>query len=233
MRVASIRLLLLGVLLCAGSSIAAAEATAGGAKPAATTPEAAPGKESAKPRQKAKPPEKKYGVKSGVITFDHTLTHEGTKQQQKIVVTFDDWGNKERKDTYTGTELVVSNMNDGKTYYVIKPPKKMAWIRPLKGRGTEMRFDWDAIPAREKEASRAQQRAPMEIVGKKCEAYVQDPGPGQNVFAGWKNVLLYHESNIPPATRHVIKAQEFKVDVRIPPSTFEIPPGFTIEKTDF
>src|SRR5690606_677013 len=89
-------------------------------------------------------PARTYQVKSATITFENTVTASGMVIKQKSVVYFDDYGTKERKDTYDEEgRLTESFLSDGSHLYTIIHEDKMAFDVGNAFRGTELKFDWD------------------------------------------------------------------------------------------
>jgi len=82
---------------------------------------------------------KKYDIKSGVITYE-SLNSFGMKM--KIVVSFDDYGMKECRDTYLGDKLKESFFSDGKNLYRVNHMEKTGYNTGPAYRGTELRVEW-------------------------------------------------------------------------------------------
>ena len=64
--------------------------------------------------------QKKYGIKSGIVTEELTMTMGGKPfQDAEFIVYFDDYGMKECKETYTRNTLKESYFSDGKDLYIL------------------------------------------------------------------------------------------------------------------
>ena len=93
--------------------------------------------------------DRKYDVKSGTITYE-TRTHQGGLEiQGEVILYFDDYGRLECKETYLGGMLKESVLCDGKTVYTLLHEQRIVFRRGPANRGTEVRFDWEALPASE------------------------------------------------------------------------------------
>lgn len=171
------------------------------------------------PEPNETPAAKKYDIKSGTIHFEtELLWFKGTK-----IVYFDDYGAKERVETYDGETLETSVFSDGKTRYHLNHAQKIAFVADHEGdRGWEMEFHaWEEIqkfPGYQEDYTRLDN---MIIVGKDCEAFrYRDMA----TFAGWKGLTLYHEQE--GARSIAVKLEE---NVSHDPSLFAVPPGYTVQ----
>ena len=173
---------------------------------------------------------KKYDVKSGIITFELVMSAGKMKISQKVVLFFDEYGMKECKDTYSGGVLEQSNMSDGKTRYVIIHAKKTAYKRGDAYRGTEMRFDWDEVSAKDKSEGKAKKLANMTIAGKDCEAFETVTSGTRSTFAGWAHTTLFMDvvGNGIQSTTRALKIEE---NAKIPPEKFGVPAGFQVNQS--
>lgn len=72
---------------------------------------------------------KKYDIKSCTITFEMTQKMAGLDLKNKVVLSFDDYGMKECRETYTGDKISEIYFSDGKDLYSLKPDKKTAMKR--------------------------------------------------------------------------------------------------------
>jgi len=162
---------------------------------------------------------RKYEIKSGIVRYNSDyLGFVATK-----IVYFDDYGAKERVETYEGEMLASCLFSDGHTRYNLNIEQKIAFVIDHEGEyGWEMDFpSWDEIqqfPDYDEDYTKLDN---MTIAGKDCEAFrYQDIA----VFAGWKGLTLYQQSE-----GVVIEAYEVEEDVTHDASLFKVPDGYTIQ----
>jgi hypothetical protein len=62
---------------------------------------------------------KKYGIKSGIVTFETTIKMTGMTITKKSIVYFDDYGMKECKESYKNGKLEEPFFSDGKFLYKV------------------------------------------------------------------------------------------------------------------
>jgi len=168
---------------------------------------------------------KKYQVKSGIITFENTMTMGKMVMKMKSVVYFDDYGMKECKETYDmDNSLKESFFSDGKELYLVIPKEKTAYKRGTAYRGTEYRFDWNEIAP----SGKAKKIANMTVVGKNCEAFQLEAGGGTNTYAGWSNICLYLGVS-QKGLSTINKAVKFEENAKIPAEKFKVPAGYAIK----
>lgn len=179
--------------------------------------------------------EHKYAARSGTITYESSEGIAGAMTKSKVVLTWDEWGAKERKDTWSGDVLEKSNVSDDVRIYSFDYASKTAWdvAAATKGRGTELRVSWDEVSPADKKEGRARQLKPMEIAGKQCDAYEVKMPSGTLTVAGSGGVLFFHDLTTDAGklkVRATMKATELKENVAVPPETFSPPPGWTVKK---
>ena len=167
--------------------------------------------------------EKKYDVKSGIVTFE-TLTSEGrVTVVGKIVLYFDDYGRKECKDTYVGGYLKESVLSDGKDVYTVWHDKRVVFKRGPTSAGTEVRFDWEGIP---KNRRMTLKKLPDIVVADQpCEMYERAGGASTVRLAGWNHILLYREDSRSGGAR-IVRAVKVEPTNTIPYSKFLHPPTY-------
>jgi hypothetical protein len=178
---------------------------------------------------------RKYEVKSGIVTFEAVEKVGKMELTSKVVVTFDEYGAKERRDTFKSGKLEESSFSDDTRMYKVIHASKTAWdtAAAAKGRGTELRFDWDEVSAQDKQAGRAKQLPGMTVAGKKCDAYQVATPSGLLKAAGAGKVLLFQEVESKVggmATRSVTRATSFQENAAIPADTFKVPAGYQVKK---
>jgi hypothetical protein len=176
--------------------------------------------------------ENKYDIKSGIITYE-TLTVEGRVQiAGRIVVSFDQYGRLECKDTYVGGMLKESVLCDGRTVYTVLHDQRIVFRRGPATRGTEVRFDWEAMPVSEKSQGHAKKISSMNVAGKICEAFERTVPQGKVTYAGVDHILLYCERNL-QGENWVMKAVSVEEPKTIPAWKFVPPPGYTEREAHF
>jgi hypothetical protein len=171
---------------------------------------------------------KKYEIKSGKITFETSMTMGKMKSVNKSVVYFDDYGQKECKESYEGNTLKESFVSDGKTLFLIQHGSKTVFKRGDASRGTEFRFDWDEIPKRDKDSGKAKKLPDVTIAGKSCQSFQQTSSSGTMIFAGWKKITLFVDLTN-GAMRSVTKAVKVEEVSRVPAEKFSLPLGYTVQ----
>jgi hypothetical protein len=166
----------------------------------------------------------KYGIKSGIITFEINMM--GMKEKQ--VLYFDDYGLKEAEETYQGEKVKSINLCDGKEMYNLHPDQKTAYSNGSCARGVAYRFAWDEI-SKEDQNTKAKKLANMTIAGKDCESYSYDLGSSVAVYAGWQNIDLYLKTTtqVGDVVQQAIKIEE---NVDIPASKFQVPSDYQIKQ---
>lgn len=171
---------------------------------------------------------KKYDVKSGIVTFEQTISMGNMKIKSKVVLLFDDFGMKECKDTYRGDALEESFFSDGTHLFAVKHKQKAAYQRGKASRGTEMRFDWSEVSEKDKKEGKATQLPPVMIAGRTCASFQVVSGSTTSVFAGWKNITLLMDV-ASKSSRTIVKAVKVEENAAIPPGKFSVPSGYKTE----
>ncbi len=176
--------------------------------------------------------DRKYDVKSGVITYE-TMTLEGRVQiAGRVVLYFDEYGRLECKDTYVNGMLKESVLCDGKTVYTLWHDKRVVFRRGPASRGTEVRFDWDALPASEKMEGHIRRIPAMTLAGKVCDAFERSTQGGVVRYAGADHILMYCERNL-KGENSVMKAVSVDESKSVPAWKFVPPPGYVEQETHF
>ena len=171
---------------------------------------------------------KKYDIKSGIITFEETTIMGKMKLSRTVVVSFDDYGMKERRESYEGTRRKETFFSDGRMLYTIVEGQRTAYSRGATSRGTELRFDWDEVSARDKQDGKARKLPNVIVAGKNCESFEQISSSGKTVFAGWNHICLMVE-HVGPKMRKVSKAIRIEENASVPAEKFKVPSGFTVK----
>jgi len=170
---------------------------------------------------------KKYGIKSGIITFEIDMM--GNKE--KIVLYFDDFGAKEAEEEYAGENVKKITLCDGKNMYSIIPAEKVAYTSGSCYRGIAYRFAWDEI-SEEDQNTRAKKTPKMIVAGKDCESFSYDMEGSSTVYAGWNSICLYQKtkSQYGNVVRQAVKIEE---NAPIPADKLRVPADYEVKKAGF
>lgn len=170
----------------------------------------------------------KYDIKSGIVTFEETTSMGTLRIEGRKVVFFDDYGMKECRDTYEGGRLKESFFSDGHNLYSVDHARQIATHRGKAGRGTELRCDWEEIPAKDKREGKARKLPDVMVAGKECESFEHMTASGKTVFAVWSRICLLVESS-GPGMRKVTRAIKVEENVSVPAEKFRVPARYTIQ----
>lgn len=165
----------------------------------------------------------KYGVKSGIVTFEHS----GFGLTTKKVLYFDDYGMKEAEESYNDDGTVKEiNLCDGKNRYILIFKDKTAFSQGECYRGVAYKFDWEEI-SRSGEEYKPTRLGNLNIAGKDCESFSLTVSGDQTVYAGWKNIcfLIDTETN---GAKVTYKAVTFEENATIPEGKLSVPSDFKI-----
>lgn len=174
---------------------------------------------------------KKYSIKSGIITFER----KGVIGNQKVIVYFDDYGTKERNETYDeNSTLIEVTMSDGENMYKMRNPnseEKIAYVMGPGKFGTEMKFEPDPFKNSEKRRTKYQFKKleNMNILGKDCELYSMTTGGNVTTFGGWNSLHLYSKVDMSIGITETI-AVDLKENVSVDPNLFKVPEGYITQK---
>jgi hypothetical protein len=171
---------------------------------------------------------KKYDIKSCTITFEMTQKMSGFDTKNKVVVSFDDYGMKECRETYEGNDISEVFFSDGKDLYTLKPDKKAAFKRGKAYRGTEMKFDWNEISSKDKKAGNAKQLPITTIAGKACESFVYNSDGTKTTYAGWNHILLLIDLTSKDLTS-VTRAVKVDEKTSVSADKFKVPAGYAVQ----
>ncbi len=171
---------------------------------------------------------KKYGIKSCTITFETIQKMSGFDTKNKVVVSIDDFGMKECRETYEGDEISEIFFSDGNELYTVKPDKKSAFKRGKAYRGTEMKFDWNEISSKDKKSGKAKQLPNVTIAGKMCESFEVNLEGSSTTYAGWNNILLMYNMKTKEMT-NLTKAVKVDEKSAISPDKFKVPAGYSVQ----
>lgn len=173
---------------------------------------------------------KKYPLKSGIITYERT----GVLGNGKVIVYFDDYGIKERSETYNENgEVDEIKFSDGENMYKIidNEVEKSVYLMGPGLYGTEMKFEFDPFNGNEKRIQKYNYKPldNMQILGRDCQVYSMEAASGKSTFGGHDDFLLYTKAETPVGT-YETKAVDFKENVDVDAALFKVPEGYKILK---
>ena len=173
---------------------------------------------------------KKYDMKSGVVTYESIIKMGDFQIKKKVVVSFDDYGMKECKETFSDGKLEESYFSDGKDLYLVKPDDKTAYKRGTAHRGTELRVEWSEFGTEKQRQSGMYKKLPvMKVADKNCEAFEYNDGRGTITrYAGWNKILLYMslKTKDMESTQRATKVQE---NAKVAAEKFKVPAGYAVQ----
>ena len=174
---------------------------------------------------------KKYGIKSGIITFETTMEMSRMKIPGKKMVFFDDYGMKECEETYEGDHLKESFVSDGKERFKLFHANKTVYKVGTASNGIAMPFNWDEVSQKDKDAGIAKQGGKVTVAGKDCETFTyvtETAGTATTTkYAGWNHILLSMELSTAEmkSSQIVVKFEENAV---VAAEKFRAPAGYKV-----
>ena len=172
--------------------------------------------------------QRKYDVRCGVITFENSITILGKAVPQKQIIYFDDYGARERKETYEGDSLMEAYICDGKNLFNIIYEEKVAYGGGPSIRGTEPPFEGGKTPSKHGSVKKLPL---MRIAGKSCEVIEITEDDSKTILAGWGHIVLYSDQS-GSGIHSSSKAVKFVENEPIPRETFAVPKGFVTKLHD-
>ena len=188
----------------------------------------------------------RYGVKSGIVTYE-PYEMMGMKMTQTTY--FDDYGKKEAQETLTEGEIMgmktkshtmiimaegysisyeIENIMNGKDQ-----TKKIA--RKTKISGPMGGMDFASLSEEMKKRYNYVEEGTENVAGVEGTKYsmTMDKEKANTKITGviYKNVMLKSEANI-GGMKISLKAASFEQDADVPASKFEVPEGYKIEEVD-
>ncbi len=165
----------------------------------------------------------KYDIKSGIITLETVLKVGKTEMKMTKIVYFDDYGAKEREETYTRGKLGSVIFTDGKDRISLSINKKTAIKEGPGDRGLGPRVDIDFFGTTKDIQSGVVKKMPaMTLAGQSCDVFQIKKGKTPQTYAAWKKVMVYTKTD---STE--IKAVKIQPNAVIPKDKFQIPAGYT------
>jgi hypothetical protein len=172
----------------------------------------------------AVPSIKKYGIKSGIVTFEST----GFGIKTRTVLYFDDFGSIEAEEKYDlDNEVRESSFCDGTNRYTIIYEDKTAYNKGTCFRGIAYRFDWNEVSKADSKYN-AKKLPNISVAGKDCESFTLESSGNTMTYAGWNNIcLLLDQTSQYGDITH--RAVSFEENPTIPAGKLSIPADFQIK----
>jgi hypothetical protein len=144
----------------------------------------------------------------------------------KTVISFDNYGMRERRDTYDGDVLTETFLCDGFNNYNISHKHKKIVRTGKAYRGTESRFGWDEIKEEEIKSGKVIIRPMRVIANKKCQVFSIITGVATVTYGGWNHIILLDDVQSPggKSLAEAVNVQIYPVD----PDTFKLPKGYAV-----
>lgn len=171
----------------------------------------------------ATPAVNKYGIKSGIVTFENN----GFGMTFKQVLYFDDYGIREAMETYDpdGT-LKETNLCDGKNRYVLIHKDKTAFAQGECFRGVAYKFDWNEISQAGNDY-KPTKLVNQNIAGKDCESFSLDVSGNKTIYAGWNSICFLIDTEAAGA-RVVNKAVAIEENASVPGDKLKVPSDYKL-----
>ncbi|MGD0341692.1 MAG: hypothetical protein ABSA76_08310 [Bacteroidales bacterium] len=167
---------------------------------------------------------KKYGIKSGIVTFESA----GMGIKFKVVLYFDDFGSKEAEEKYDiDNNVSEKTLCDGTNRYNLIYKTKTAVKRGSCSNGTAYRFDWNEVSQAGPEY-KAQKLANVTIAGKDCESFSMVSSGSTITYAGWNNICMLIDQNT-QFGKLTYKAVSIEENATIPADKFKVPADFQVK----
>lgn len=121
----------------------------------------------------------KYQIKSGILELKVENNMMDTDSKQ--ILYFDEYGKKERTETYTELQMMGQNiksvgviLNDGEFSYSFDPEKKTGTKTKLFGSHTGAQYDFENFTEEMKKDWNLRKEGTVNILGKTCDKYYMD-----------------------------------------------------------
>ena len=176
--------------------------------------------------------ERKYDVKSGIITYETTTLEGDVRVAGRIVLYFDEYGRMECKDTYVNGMLKESVLCDGRTVYTLWHDQRIVFRRGPATQGTEARFDAESTPLTDRGETVVHKLPSITCAGRSCDAYERVSSRGSTKYAGADHIVLYCSRNL-RGEEWEMKAVSIDVTSKVPAWKFTPPAGYTERETHF
>lgn len=179
---------------------------------------------------------KKYDSKSGIITYETTLSMNAMKIKTKQILYFDDYGVKECQEEYNFDEASKSYVLDKTDFvkdgfrYIISLGNKSGIKSKASGTGVNAKFDL-AEAATQKE-NQFKKLGDETICGKSCNGFSMVTPSGIIKMFGWNKIALKTTlDNSAMKMKSECVATKIEENVSIPADKFEVPKD--VKLTDY
>jgi hypothetical protein len=168
----------------------------------------------------------KYDIKSGIITLESVMKVSKTMTiKMTKILYFDDFGAKEREETYANGKLNGVRFTDGKDLISLSIDKKTARKEGHGDRGLGPQVDINFFGTTEDiKAGIVKKMPPMTLAGQTCEVFQYKKGKSLQIHAAWKKIKVYSKLD---STE--IKAVKIEPNANITKDKFQIPAGYTMK----
>jgi hypothetical protein len=167
----------------------------------------------------------KYDIKSAIITLESVMKVAGMEIKTTKLVYFDDYGIKERVETYSNGKLSIVIFTDGKDRISLSLDKKTATRDGNGDNGTGPHVDINFFgTTKDIESGVVKQLPPMILAGQTCEVFHVNTGSAVQTYAAWKKVMVYTKIDVAE-----MKAVKIEANAVVPKEKFQIPAGFTVQ----
>jgi hypothetical protein len=173
---------------------------------------------------------KKYDIKSGIVTYDLIMKMGKMEIKKKTIVSFDDFGMKECRETFSDNKLEESYFSDGKNLYAARPAKKIVFKQGAAYRGTELRVEWTEFGTeKDRQSGKIKKMPAMSIAGKNCESFESNDGKGTVTrYGGWNKILMYLHVKT-KSVESVQKAVKVEENAKVSEEKFKVPAGYAVQ----
>ena len=177
---------------------------------------------------------KKYESKSGIVTYETTVSVSGMTIKSKQILYFDDYGVKECQEEYKmeNGAYVLDKMDFVKDgfRYIISPSQKTGVKTKAQGTGVAAKFDMDE--ATTLKDSQFKKIGDETVCGKLCNGFSMVTPSGNIKMYGWNKVTLKTITDSPEMKMSTTTiATKVEENVAIPAGKFEIPTD--VKLTDY
>lgn len=178
----------------------------------------------------------KYQIKSGLLELK--VENNMMKADSKQILYFDDFGKKERTETYTELKMMGQSiksigivLNDGEFSYSFDPEKKTGTKMKFFGTHTGAQYDFDNFTEEMKKDWNLKKEGTINILGRNCDKYSMDNKDMKmkGTVCLWKGLAL--ESDIDMGgIKMKITAVSLNDNADIPSDKFAVPADIKFEE---
>jgi hypothetical protein len=175
---------------------------------------------------------KKYDIKSGIITYETSMSMSGMNIKTKKILYFDDFGSKECEEEYkidpTGKEVLANRnfVKDG--FHYICSIENNGGVK-TKERGTGVAAAFNMEEASSMKDSQFKKTADETVCGKACNSFSMVTPSGNIKMFGWNKITLKTVTdNASMQMKSEQVATKVEENASIPADKFEVPAGMKI-----